>query len=214
MKIQLKPRVKALIFDFDGTIADTLPFAVNTALELNRELKLVEQDKINIEKFRGMDSEEFYGSLGISKFKLFLYTFKFLKRLNINIEGLETFKGLPEVLRELKEKGIILGIVTSNTKNCVKKFIKDDKIEYFDFIKQCYFLFGKGRKIKKVIRRLGLKRDEVIYIGDETRDIKAARDAGVKIASVTWGYNVENILSEHKPDFLIRRPVELLDLVD
>jgi len=206
--------IKALIFDFDGTIADTLPFAVNTALELNRELKLIEQDKINIEKFRGMDSEEFYKSLGISKFKLFLYTFKFLKRLNKNIEGLETFKGLPEVLAKLKEKEIILGIVTSNTENSVKKFIKDDKIEYFDFIKRSYFLFGKGKTLKNTISRLGLQKNKVIYIGDETRDIKAAREAGIKVASVTWGYNVETVLNEYRPDYLIRRPVELLDLVD
>lgn len=206
--------IKALIFDFDGTIADTLPFAVNTALELNRELKLVDQDKISIEKFRGMDSEEFYKSLGISKFKLFLYTFKFLKRLNKDIEGLETFKGLPEVLKELKEKGTILGIVTSNTKNSVKKFIKDDKIEYFDFIKRSYFLFGKGKILKSAIFKLGLQKNEVLYIGDETRDIKAGREAGIKIASVTWGYNMESILSEYKPDYLIRRPVELLDLVN
>ena len=205
--------VKALIFDFDGTIADTLPFAVNTAIELNRELKLIEEDKIDIEKFRGMDSEEFYESLGISKLKLFLYTFKFLKRLNRNIEGLETFDGLPEVLAKLKEKGIVLGIVTSNTVGCVKKFIKDDKIEYFDFIERSYFVFNKGKVLERVVSKLKLSKDGVIYVGDETRDIKAAREAGVRVASVTWGYNVEGVLSECKPDFIIRRPVELLGLV-
>ena len=206
--------VKALIFDFDGTIADTLPFAVNTALELNRELKLLEEDKINIEKFRGMDSKAFYNSLGISKFKLFLYSFKFLKRLDKNIEGLQTFDGLPEVLKALKDKGIMLGIVTTNTHKMVKRFIKDDQIEYFDFIKQSHFVFGKGKMLKRVIRKLNLSKDEVIYIGDETRDIKAAREAGIRVAAVTWGYNVERVLSEYKPDFLIRRPVELLSLVD
>ena len=205
--------IKALIFDFDGTIADTLPFAVNTAIELNRELKLLEEDKIDIEKFRGMSSEDFYKSLGISKFKLFIYTFKFLNRLNKNIEGLVTFDGLPEVLKTLKDKEIILGIVTSNTVGIVNKFIKDDQIEYFDFIKQCRFVFGKGRKIKRIVRKLGIKNDEVIYIGDETRDIKAARDAGVKVASVTWGYNVENVLSEAKPDYILRRPQDILTLI-
>lgn len=205
--------IKALIFDFDGTVADTLPFAVNTAIDLNRELKLLEEDKIDIEKFRGMSSEDFYKSLGISKFKLFIYTFKFLNRLNKNIEGLTTFEGLPAVLKELKDRNITLGIVTSNTRNMVKKFIKDDQIEYFDFIKQCRFVFGKGKKIKRIVRKLGLKSDEVIYIGDETRDIKAARDAGVKVASVTWGYNVESILAEEKPDYIIRRPSEILNLL-
>lgn len=206
--------IKALIFDFDGTVADTLPFAVNTAIELNRELKLLEEDKIDIEKFRGMSSEDFYKSLGISKFKLLLYTFKFLNRLNKNIEGLVTFDGLPEVLKALKDREIILGIVTSNTVGMVNKFIKDDQIEYFDYIKQCRFVFGKGRKIKKIVRKLGLKNDEVIYIGDETRDIKAARDAGVKVASVTWGYNVEKVLNDANPDYIIRRPEELLTLIE
>ncbi|MFC1700426.1 HAD-IA family hydrolase [Patescibacteria group bacterium] len=206
--------VKALIFDFDGTVADTLPFAVNTAIELNRELKLLGEDKIDIEKFRGTTSEDFYGSLGLSKFKLFIYSFKFLRKLNKNIEKLTTFEGLPEVLKTLKEKGIILGIVTTNTHKMVTKFIKDDQIEYFDFIKQCYFLFGKGRKLKSTIRGLKLKKDEVIYIGDETRDIKAARQVGIKVAAVTWGYNVEKILADAKPDYIIRRTEDLLTLVE
>lgn len=205
--------VKCLIFDFDGTIADTLPFAVNTAIELNRELKLLEEDKIDIEKFRGMSSEDFYKSLGISKLKLFLYTFKFLDRLNKKIEGLTTFEGLPEVLKILKDKGIILGVVTTNTKKMVEKFLKDDQIEYFDFIKQSLFLFGKAKKLRGAVRKLELNKNEVIYIGDETRDIKAAREAGIKVASVTWGYNVEKILVDARPDYTIRRPEELLNLL-
>ena len=206
--------IKCLIFDFDGTIADTLPFAVNTAIELNRELKLMDEDKINIEKFRGMSSEDFFKSLEISKFKLFLYTFKFLRRMNSKIEGLVTFEGIPQVLKDLKEKNIKLGIITTNTRRMVKKFIRDDQVEYFDFIKQCYFMFGKSRMLKFTVSKLGLKPEEVIYIGDETRDIKAAKKVGIKSAAVTWGYNVESILSETNPDYVIRRPVELLHLVE
>lgn len=206
--------IKVIIFDFDGTIADTLPFAVNTAIELNRELKLVTKDKINIEKFRTMPSDEFYGSLGISNFKLFLYSIKFLKRLNKNIESLETFKGIQEVLKELRESGVILGVVTSNTKSAVKKFIKDDGLEYFNFIKQSPFLFGKARLLKEVVKKYKVKPNEIIYIGDETRDIDAARKANVKSGVVTWGYNAENILEARNPDFVFRKPSDILQLIN
>jgi len=60
---------------------------------------------------------------------------------------------------------------------------------------------------------LKLYTEDVIYIGDEVRDIEAARAAGIKIASVTWGYNLESILTENKPDYIVTQPRDLLNLM-
>jgi phosphoglycolate phosphatase-like HAD superfamily hydrolase len=48
-----------------------------------------------------------------------------------------------------------------------------------------------------------------VYVGDEVRDIVAARKAGVDVAAVSWGYNTREVLAKHEPDYLIERP-ELL----
>jgi phosphoglycolate phosphatase-like HAD superfamily hydrolase len=71
-------------------------------------------------------------------------------------------------------------------------------------------LFGKGRVIQRLLRRHHLNPEDVIYVGDETKDIEAARKIGIKVISVSWGYNSSQALAAEHPDFLIYRPEELL----
>jgi len=204
---------KTLIFDFDGTIADTLPFAVNFAYEFNRKYKLVNDNKIDMEKFRSMSSEDFLKYYKIPKLKFVFFLYSFQKEFNRNIEKINTFKGLPEVLLELKTKGVKMGIVTSNPKSNVLKFLKHTNLEYFDFIFSSIHYFHKYRILDMVERKFNLKEENIIYIGDEVRDIKAARLSGEKIASVTWGYNIESILRQNNPDYVLYQPKDLLKLV-
>ena len=204
---------KTLIFDFDGTIADTLPFTVNNVLELNRSLKLLNAEKINIEKFRTMDLSNYIKSLKIPTLKLLYFVLRLQLKLGSQINSIPTFNDLAETLVVLKRLGVKTGIVTSNSKRNVKKFLENNNLNYFDFIYTTINYFEKSKLIEKAIKKLKVNKDDVIYIGDEVRDIDAARAAGIKIASVTWGYNLESILTENKPDYILNQPRDLLDLV-
>ena len=124
---------KALIFDFDGTLADTLGFTVNSAIEINRNLNLKHNEKVNFEKFRTMDSEEFFKSLKISNFDLLFFLFKYQRKLTKEINNTKTFDGLDSVLKELHDRGVIMGIATSNSKINVKKFLRNNDLDYFEF---------------------------------------------------------------------------------
>ena len=206
---------KTLIFDFDGTLADTLAFTINSALEISRELKLKNSEKINIEKFRSMDSVDFFKELHISNLKLLYFLFKYQRKLTVEIENTRTFMNLPEVLKTLKEKGVKIGIVTSNSKKNVKLFLKNNDLEIFDFIYASPInYFQKNKTLRAAVEKYGLNKEGVIYVGDEVRDINAAKSAGINIASVTWGYNFESVLSSYKPNFIINRPEDLLNLVE
>jgi phosphoglycolate phosphatase-like HAD superfamily hydrolase len=205
--------MKTLIFDFDGTIADTLPFTVNNVLELNRSMKLLNAEKIDIEKFRSMDLSNYIKSLKIPTLKLLYFVIRLQIKLGSQIKSVSTFNDLAETLVLLKRQGVRTGIVTSNSKGNVKKFLEKNNLNYFDFIYTTINYFEKSRLIEKAIRKLKLTKADVIYIGDEVRDIDAARAAGIKIASVTWGYNLESVLTENKPDYLLNQPRDLLNLV-
>lgn len=205
--------IKNLIFDFDGVIADTFPFAVEAALDINKDLKLLTTEKVEPEKARGTDMAEFISFFKIPKWKLLLFILKYRKKLIQKIEGIPTFSGIPEVLTELKKRTEVLGIVTSNQKSIVEKFLKSKGIKEFDFIYSTIDLLHKEKRLLKALDKFKLIKEETLYIGDETRDIKAARGAGLKIASVTWGYNFENKLTEFKPDFIVNRPQDLLNLI-
>jgi phosphoglycolate phosphatase len=205
--------IKNIIFDFDGVIADTFPFAALAAMEINEELKLLTAEKINPEDFRSIDMEDFTKKFKISKIKMLLFILKYRKRLNKEIKNTPTFSDLPQTLRELRSKGVKLGIVTSNQKNIVQQFLEFNDLELFDFIYATLNLFHKEKALLRSIKKFKLNKEETIYVGDETRDIKAAKAAGLKIASVTWGYNFESKLTEYKPDFIINRPKDLLSLI-
>jgi len=201
-----------LIFDFDGTLADTLAFTINAASEINRSLHLLSDEKIDFEKFRSTDTIEFFKDLEIPTYKLLFFLYKYQRKQSREIDKVQVFQGLPEVLKNLKKNGVGLGIATSNSTKNVKLFLKNNNLDTFDFIYSSIDYFHKNRIIERAIKKYGMEKENVIYVGDEIRDIKAAKEAGIKVASVTWGYNFENVLSKYKPDFIINRPEDLLNL--
>jgi phosphoglycolate phosphatase len=74
-------------------------------------------------------------------------------------------------------------------------------------------LFGKNKIITNILKRRHLEKEETCYIGDEDRDIEAAKKAGVKSAAVTWGFNTKKRLASINPDFLITKPSDILTIV-
>jgi phosphoglycolate phosphatase-like HAD superfamily hydrolase len=73
---------------------------------------------------------------------------------------------------------------------------------------------GKPREFHRILKKRKVAKDEVIYIGDESRDVEAARESGIKVISVTWGYNSREALSAHRPDFIAETPDELQQIVE
>ena len=97
-------------------------------------------------------------------------------------------------------------------KKDIKVFLKNNGLNFFGFIYTESNLFGKGRALNNLLIKHRLDPEETIYIGDEVRDIEAAKKAGIKIISVSWGFNSAKLLQKAKPDFLINKPKELLQL--
>jgi phosphoglycolate phosphatase-like HAD superfamily hydrolase len=58
-----------------------------------------------------------------------------------------------------------------------------------------------------------LSSEEVIYVGDETRDIEASKKINIKVIAVSWGFNSGEVLAKHNPDFLIHKPSELIEVL-
>lgn len=205
---------KNLIFDFDGTIADTLPFTINAAIEINNKLGLLENQKIDFEYFRSVDSTEFFEKLEIPKLKLLYFVLKYQRRLVKKLDEINTFDGMTEVLHEIKRRGVDMGIVTSNSSKNVNIFLENNNLKYFDFVYSSINYFNKSKMLNRAIRKYNMDKNNVVYIGDEVRDIQAAKTSGIKVCAVTWGYNFETVLSKYNPDYIVSRPIDLLDLIN
>lgn len=204
---------KVIIFDFDGTIADTLNIIIQAALSFADELNLKKIKKCNLSKLRHKTSKAVIKELCIPLAKLPSFVKKFRKAINRNLEFIKPFRGIKPLLSVLKRCDYQLGILTSNDPSNVKKFLKRHQLDFFDFIYSETSLFGKSRVINNLLKKQSLKSQEVIYVGDETRDIEAARKSKIKMIAVTWGFNSKQILRKMKPDFLIDKPKELLKIL-
>ncbi len=209
--------MKTIIFDFDGTIADTLLLTVRIANQLAAEYgfkKITGKDILRLRDKTYTDIFKELRALGISLLRLPFILKEGKDRMTKQIAFCKPFARLPETLMFLKKEGFRLGIITSNLKKNVELFLQKNNLRVFDFIycDNSAFLLGKGNKLKKLIEKNRWRHDEVIYVGDEVRDIEAAKEAGIKIISVGWGFNSKEILEKQKPDFFINKPEELKNL--
>ena len=107
-----------------------------------------------------------------------------------------------------------MGVLTSNSKENVEKYLKKRKITEIKFVYSNSNLWGKSKSLEKIIKEQKLNPDETMYVGDEVRDIEAAKNAGVKSCAVTWGFQDKELLATVGPDFLIEKPRQLLDLLN
>ena len=119
-----------------------------------------------------------------------------------------------EALEELKMQGYRLGIITSNDRENVTLFLEKNRLkELFEFIYSGATIFGKSRVINRFLKQANLAPEEVIYVGDETCDIEAAKRSKIKMIAVSWGFNSKTVLAEHNPDFLIHHPHQLIQAI-
>lgn len=203
---------KVIVFDFDGTIADTIPISIGILKKLATKYYDKSVDEELVEDLRDKSIPEIFKQLDISIIKLPFIARKARKELNKEIASLKPIKGIRNLLEQLKKEGQTLGIVSSNSKESITKFLESNDLEIFDFIYTNSRIFGKANSLKRLLRRNKWNTENAIYIGDEIRDIEAARKAGIKIISVTWGVNSPDKLASYNPDFLVKSPSELLAL--
>jgi phosphoglycolate phosphatase len=125
-----------------------------------------------------------------------------------HVGGIALFPGTDAMLRALKDGGVALALVTSDHEANARAQLGPHAALFSHFACGAS-LFGKAAKFRRVLRRAGIEPARAIAIGDEVRDIEAARAAGICCAAVTWGYAAPDALRAHAPDFVFERMEEI-----
>lgn len=205
---------KVIIFDFDGTIADTVDALVVIANRLAVEFGFIQITPEELALLRNLTAREIIKYSGISLFRIPFLVKKVKSELKNKIHEFKPIPGIQEALIELQNQGYRLGIITSNSQENVTEFLKINHLDsLFEFIYSGVTIFGKTTIINNVLRQKQLKLQDVIYVGDETRDVEASKKANIKVIAVTWGFNSPEALAKEKPNFLIDQPSELLGVL-
>lgn len=203
-----------VLFDFDGTIANSQPAVIEIINRLAIDNGYMPLSPADVARFRSLSSKEAIRQARISPILLPFFVSKIRRELSQCIHQLDPIPGIAPVLTELKGQGYQLGILTSNARNNVQAFLEDNGLEeVFDLIFSGMTLFGKDKTINRFLRRHRLTKECVVYVGDETRDIVAAKRSKVKMVAVSWGYNSRSVLECNHPDCLIDEPQRLLEAI-
>ncbi len=206
---------KVFLFDFDGTVADSITTLVNIFNELADLYHLPRKiKKEDLQHLRQIHLHQIIKDFQIPSSKIPFLLYEGRKKFSQQIPLLQPIKGIKQALSSLKAQGMTLGIVTSNSKGNVYAFLKKNHLELFDFIYSEKGLFGKDKVLKHLLQTYKFPLEHTFYIGDEIRDIDAARKTGLKIISVTWGANDKEALIKATPDYLVDKPSELLRFSD
>ena len=205
---------KTIIFDFDGTIADSL-MAMTEAY--NRAAQIYRCDLItdaNREQLRRMHARDVLQQLKIPYLKLPLVIFSTLSYFKTVIKDVKPFLFIPGILKQLIKDNYTLYVISTNSPENIQLFLKQHDIAVFKEILSCGgYIFGKSEVIKRLLKKEQIDPKTSIYVGDEVRDIEAAHQAGVTSVAVGWGYNAPERLKEGAPDFLIEHAQEFIPLV-
>jgi phosphoglycolate phosphatase len=197
------------IFDFDGTLADSLPWFRASFQDMITRFDLAPVRDDEVEGLRGMSAREIMARLNVSMWQLPAIVSDMRKRKLAAASETSLFAGIPAMLSDLQRLGIKTAIVSSDSEASVRQVLgpATSLITSFD----CgAAIFGKHWKFRRVARRLGTEPADTICIGDEIRDIEAAKAADMDSGAVAWGYALPTALQAAGPTHLFNSIEEMM----
>jgi phosphoglycolate phosphatase len=204
--------MKTIIFDFDGTIADSFEVLLSIFDEVAKRPKNL--STIEVTELRGKSLNEIIKYLKVRRWQIPRMILKAKKLLAVKVTSIAAFENMPKTLQKLNETGYQMFILSTNSSDNISKFLKKNGLEiYFTKIYGDIGLRSKSSALKKIIKIEKLAAKDCYYIGDEVRDIEAATKVGVVSVAVTWGFNSPKAMKNARPSAIANKPQDLIKLL-
>jgi phosphoglycolate phosphatase len=195
------PNYSLAIFDFDGTLADSFPWFIASLDQTTDHFGLKRVNPEEIEALRDHSSRDVLKYLQVPMLKLPAISMYMRNLFAEGMHDIPLFPGASDMLFALHQAGVKIALVSSNGESNIRHVL-GDAAGIVDHYACGSSLFGKAQKFASVLRALHQSPAKSIAIGDEIRDIDAARQAGLSAGVMTFGYNSRKALESRGPDFL------------
>jgi phosphoglycolate phosphatase len=206
-------KYRLVIFDFDGTLADSLPWFLRSIDSVADRFRFRRLGDGDVELLRGRGAREIIRYLGIPAWKL-PFIARHMRRLKArDRDEVSLFPGVDSLLEHLSATGVRLALVSSNASGNVRHILGPANSARIQHWECGTSIFGKKRRFRRVLRRAGVRPEEALCVGDEIRDAEAARAAGIPFGAVAWGYSTAEALRRTRPAALFTRMEEIVPLV-
>lgn len=218
MKVE---NIRAVVFDLDGTLLNTLEDlanATNWALQHNG---LPERTIDEVRRFVGNGVRRLIERAVPADTEAALLEQVFADFKTYYVSHCQDctclYDGIPEMLEQLKAGGYKMAIVSNKLQAGV------DELYEFYFRETIEVAVGEREGIRRkpapdmvetALKELGISADEAVYVGDSDVDLQTARNSGLACISVLWGFRDRDFLVEHGATCMVERPAEIVSLLN
>jgi phosphoglycolate phosphatase len=200
---------KLVIFDFDGTLADSFNWFLGVADAVADRFRFNRFDRSDVESLRTLGARQLVKRQQVSWWKLPFIARHARALMARDIDTIPLFAGVSTALADLAAGGITLAIVTSNSRANVLRVLGATTAALVTELECGASLFGKAKQLRRVLKRTGIPAAESLFVGDEIRDAMAARSVGMRFGAVAWGYTRVEALRAENPAFVFEAVEEL-----
>ena len=198
-----------VIFDFDGTVADSFAESLLAYNRVVPRLNLRQVSDDEVPSLRQMEARQIMKTLGVPMWKLPQLMIALRADFHGNAHSVKPVPGIAMALGDLSAANCRLAMVTSNSEENVRNFFSRHGIDHFETVVAGASMFGKATRLRKLLKGARVEAANAVYIGDTSPDIRAGREAGTVAVAVSWGFSAAGPLMAEMPDALVDSASEL-----
>ncbi len=202
--------IRLVIFDFDGTLSDSGGWFLSIVDHLADRYRFNRVHPAEVEGLRRQSTREVIRRLAIPRWKL-PFIARYVRRLfGQNTHQVHLFDGVSEMLAAIAATGVGIAVVSSNSEDNARAVLGPDNVARIGWWACGASLFGKAPKFRRILAQTGVPAANILSLGDETRDVDAAREVGIRAGAVLWGYANPEAFAHLRPDIAFDSPAAVV----
>ncbi len=202
-----------VMFDFDGTLADSFPWMKSVFNELADKYKVRRFTAADEDLLRGYTVAQIIQHFDVPMWRIPQAVAYVRKLMTQEIHHIRLFEGIHAMLQQLAAHGVTLAVVSSNAEENVRQVLGPENAALMRYYECGVTVFGKAPKLRKVLAKSGVSPAAALYVGDEIRDIEAAHEVHIASGAVTWGYNHAEALRAYAPEEMFTNVAEIAEKI-